>query len=934
MAMTGASPPLHGRTGECAALRRLVSDAGASGSAVLVVRGEAGVGKTALLDYVVEQASAFRLTQVAGVESDMELAFAGLHHLCAPLLDQYLHTLPEPQRDALSVAFGRGTGPAPDRFLVGLAVLSLLAAAADDQPLLCVIDDAQWLDQVSVQTLGFVARRLLAEPVVLAFGVRDNRDGTAADVLPGLPELRLEGLSDSDARDLLDAVVLGRLDERVRDRLIAESRGNPLALLEVPRNVSAAERAGGFWIAGTRPSVGQVEEGFVRRIQSLPPDTRQLALLAAADPVGDPVVFSRAAGYLGIGMDALAPAEAAGVIEFGPRMRFHHPLVRSAAYRAADVADRRAVHRALASATDPESDPDRRAWHAANAASGPDDAVAADLEASAWRAQSRGGIAAAAAFLERAAVLTADPALRSSRAIAAADAKRDSAAPEAAYELLSLAELTPLTALQQAQVGRLRAQMDFTSSRGGLPGSPPVRHAAALLLEAAKKLENLDDELARETYIEAMAAAMFASRSQPKALVLAAEAARAAVGGIAAPTRPIDFLLIGMANLITDGLPAAVDHLRSALELWCEHARQHDGRALRWLALAFPIVQESAAHEIWDDELVDRLATAMIGYARATGALAILPPTIAYKAGVHVHAGEFVTAARLMEEADSISEVIGYRPMKYHKVELAAWRGDLAEAGRLIEAGIAEGTAKGEGRLLGAAGYAAAVLYNGLGRYEEALAAAQKACEYNDLGFYSWTLLELTEAGVRVGERDVAADAVRRLEASAGTSGTDWGLGALAGARALLADDTEADALFKESVERLGRTRIGVQLARTHLRYGEWLRRQKQRTAAREHLNVAYEMFTKMGASGFAERARRELTANGEKVRKQPLASGDELTAQEAQIAQLARDGLTNQEIGAQLFISTHTVEWHLRKVFVKLGVRSRRQLRSVSWNS
>lgn len=934
MAMTGASPPLHGRTGECAALRRLVSDAGASGSAVLVVRGEAGVGKTALLDYVVEQASAFRLTQVAGVESDMELAFAGLHHLCAPLLDQYLHTLPEPQRDALSVAFGRGTGPAPDRFLVGLAVLSLLAAAADDQPLLCVIDDAQWLDQVSVQTLGFVARRLLAEPVVLAFGVRDNRDGTAADVLPGLPELRLEGLSDSDARDLLDAVVLGRLDERVRDRLIAESRGNPLALLEVPRNVSAAERAGGFWIAGTRPSVGQVEEGFVRRIQSLPPDTRQLALLAAADPVGDPVVFSRAAGYLGIGMDALAPAEAAGVIEFGPRMRFHHPLVRSAAYRAADVADRRAVHRALASATDPESDPDRRAWHAANAASGPDDAVAAELEASAWRAQSRGGIAAAAAFLERAAILTADPALRSSRAIAAAAAKRDSAAPEAAYELLSLAELTPLTELQQAQVGRLRAQMDFTSSRGGLPGSPPVRHAAALLLEAAKKLENLDDELARETYIEAMAAAMFASRSQPKALVLAAEAARAAVEGIAAPSRPIDFLLIGMANLITDGLPAAADHLRSALELWCEHARHHDGRALRWLALAFPIVQESAGHEIWEDDLVDGLATAMIGYARATGALAILPPTIAYKAGVHVHAGEFVTAARLLEEADSISEVIGYRPMKYHKVELAAWRGDLAEAGRLIEAGIAEGTAKGEGRLLGAAGYAAAVLYNGLGRYEEALAAAQKACEYNDLGFYSWTLLELTEAGVRVGERDVAADAVRRLEASAGASGTDWGLGALAGARALLADDAEADALFKESVERLGRTRISVQLARTHLRYGEWLRRQKQRTSAREHLNIAYEMFTKMGANGFAERARRELTANGEKVRKQPLASGDELTAQEAQIAQLARDGLTNQEIGAQLFISTHTVEWHLRKVFVKLGVRSRRQLRSVSWNS
>ncbi|MGV0815263.1 LuxR C-terminal-related transcriptional regulator [Mycolicibacterium boenickei] len=926
---TGTGPLLRGRTSECAALRQLVAGARSGGSAVLVVRGEAGVGKIALLDYVVGQASGFRVTQVAGVESDMELAFAGLHQLCAPLLG-HLDELPEPQRGALAVAFGRGIGPPPDRFLVGLAVLSLLSAAADDRPLLCVIDDAQWLDQVSVQTLGFVARRLLAEPVVLVFAVRDG----VADVLPGLPEMRLKGLSDSDARALLDSVALGRLDERVRDRVIAETRGNPLALIEVPRNVSAAELAGGFWVGSARPSVGQVEAGFVRRIQSLPAETRRLVLVAAADPVGDPVLFSRAAGHLGIGMDALAPAEAAGVIEFGARMRFHHPLVRSAAYRAAQASERREVHRALAIATDPELDPDRRAWHAANAAAGPDDAVAAELEASAWRAQSRGGIAAAATFLERAAVLTADPARRGARAIAAAAAKRDAATPEAAYELLALAELGPLTELQQAQVARLRAQMEFTRSRGGQPGAPPVRHAATLLLESAQRLEGLDDELARETYIEAMAAAMFASRSQPKALVLAAEAARAAVAGIAPPTRPIDFLLIGMANLITDGLPAAVDDLRSALEFWCEHARRHDGRALRWLALAFPVVQESAAHELWDDELIDRVASEMIGYARATGALAVLPPAIANKAGVHVHQGEFITAARLMAEADSISKAIDHRPMRYHKVELAAWRGDLTEAGGLIEAGTAEGAAKGEGRLLGAVGYAAAVLYNGLGRYEEALAAAQKACEYHDLGFYSWTLLELTEAGVRVGDRDAAEDAVRRLEAGAGTSGTDWGLGALASARALLADGAEAEALFKESVERLGRTMFGVQLARTHLRYGEWLRRQKQRTSAREHLNVAYEMFSKMGAQAFADRARRELMATGEKVRKQPVASGDELTAQEAQIAQLARDGLTNQEIGAQLFISTHTVEWHLRKVFVKLGVKSRRQLRSVSWSS
>ncbi|MBU9767073.1 AAA family ATPase [Mycobacterium sp. TNTM28] len=931
MAMMGADPPLRGRASECATLRHLVSGVGSHGSAVLVMRGEAGVGKTALLEYVVAQASGFRVAQVAGVESDMELAFAGLHHLCAPLLE-HLDKLPEPQYDALSVAFGRGAGPVPDRFLVGLAVLSLLAAAADDKPLLCVIDDAQWLDQVSVQTLGFVARRLLAEPVVLVFAVRDGHDGLAG-VLPGLPELRVEGLSDGDARELLESVMVGGIDARVRDRIVAETRGNPLALLEVPRNVPAAELSGGFWL-GSGLSPGQVQEGFVRRIQTLPEDTRKLVLLAAADPLGDPTLFARAAGHLGVGMQALVPAEAAGVIEFGSRMRFYHPLVRSAAYRAADAADRRDVHRALAVAIDPEIDPDRRAWHAANAATGPDDAVAAELEASSWRAQSRGGIAAAATFLERAAILSADPGLRAARAIAAAAAKRAAAAPEAAYELLSLAELNSLTALQQAQVGRLRAQMEFTHSRGGLPGAPPVRHAAALLIAAAGRLETLDDELARETYIEALAAAMYASRSQPEALVIAAEAARAAVAGIAEPTRPIDVLLIGMATLVTEGLSAAVDHLRAALQLWAEHARSHDGRALTWLALAFPIMHESVAGEMWDFELNDQLATDMIGYARATGALAILPSAITYKAGVHVLEGEFVTAARLLEEADTISTAIGHHPMKYHKVELAAWRGDLAEAGDLIEAGMAEGTAKGEGRLLGISGYAAAVLYNGLSRYDEALAAARKACEYHDLGFYGWTLLELAEAAVRVGEREVAEDAVRRLETGAGASGTDWGLGVFAAARALLADDNDADALFEESIERLGRSRARVQLARTHLRYGEWLRRRKQRTNAREHLNVAYDMFTTMGAQAFAERARRELTATGEKVRKQPLVSGDELTAQEAQIAGLARDGLTNQEIGAQLFISTHTVEWHLRKVFVKLGVRSRRQLRTVSWTS
>jgi hypothetical protein len=538
MSSEGRGQRLRGRDSECETLSGLVADAHLGTSRVLVLRGEAGVGKTALLGYIAEHASGFRCVEVAGVQSDMELAFAGLQQLCAPLLT-HLDELPEPQREALNVAFGRGVGPTPDRFLVGLAVLSLIAATATEQPLLCIVDDAQWLDEVSVQTLAFVARRLLAEPVALIFAARDH--GAAA--LAGLPELEIGGLSVGDARELLDSVVVGRIDERVRDRIVAETRGIPLALLEVPRNVSAAELAGGFGHLGVRRSAGQIEESYVQRIQSLPADSQKLVLLAAADPVGDAALFLRAAARLGIAVDALAPAEAAGVIEFGSRMRFHHPLVRSAAYRAADLTDRRAIHRVLADATDPQSDPDRRAWHAASAAAGPDDAVAAELEASAGRAQKRGGIAAAATFLERATALTSDPARRVAWALTAAQAKRDAADPVAAHELLAVAELGPLSDLQSAQVARLRAQMEFARSRGGDAGAPPLAKPASQLLKAAMRLENLDDELAREAYLEALTAAMYAGRlGEPGALANVAQAARAAISRVPNNLhRPVDF---------------------------------------------------------------------------------------------------------------------------------------------------------------------------------------------------------------------------------------------------------------------------------------------------------------------------------------------------------------------------------------------------------
>ncbi|MCV7170848.1 AAA family ATPase [Mycobacterium manitobense] len=927
MANTGRGRGLRGRGDECEELRRLLSSARSGSGQVLVLRGEAGAGKTALLGYLIDEARGFSITHVAGVESDMELAFASLQQLCASLMS-HVEGLPEPQRDALAVAFGRGVGPVPDRYLVGLAVLSLLAAAAEDQPLLCVVDDAQWLDQVSTQVLGFVARRLLAEPVALVFAAREH----GAEVLHGLPELEVGGLPDSDARDLLDSVVIGRIDERVRDRIIAETRGIPLAVLEVPRNVSAAELVGGFGTSITRPSAGHVEESFLRRIMLLPRDTRLLVLAAAAEPVGDAGLLLRAAAALNISVDALAPAEAAGILEFGPTIRFHHPLVRSAAYRAADLTDRRAVHRALAEVTDPHLDPDRRAWHAANAAVGPDDDIAAELEASAGRAQSRGGIAAAATFLERAVALSADPRLRGARAVAAARAKRDAAAYEAAYELLAIAESSPLSESLSAEMAWLRAQMEFTRGRGGAPGAPQLAAAAAQLLDAARQLETLDDESAREAHLEALAAAMYASQcAPPGALVVAAESARRAVGRVADPHRPTDLLLGGMADLIIDGLTAGADRLRTALESWCTHAQRNDGEALRWLSLAFPIVQESAAGELWDDEVMHRLATAMVRNVRDAGALAILPSALAFRAGMHVLTGEFEHAATLLEEAEAISTATNHKPVKYHRLHLSAWRGDPEETAALIDVATGMATAKGEGRLRGLTGYTAAILANGLGRYEEAFAGARRACESDDLGFSGWCLLELTEAAAHLGEQDAAEEAVQRLERRAGDSGTEWGLGALAGAQALLADNDDADALFNEAIDRLSGTRVVVQLARSHLRYGEWLRRGNHRSDARKHLGDAHEMFSRMGAQAFAERARRELLAAGEKVRKQPLRSGDELTAQESQIARLAADGLTNQEIGAQLFLSTHTVEWHLRKVFVKLGISSRRQLRTMA---
>jgi DNA-binding CsgD family transcriptional regulator len=842
----------------------------------------------------------------------MELAFAGLHQLCVPLLGR-MEQLPRPQRDALAVAFGIREGQAPDRFLVGLAVLSLLAATAEDQPLACVVDDAQWLDRASVQCLAFAARRLLAEPIALIFAVR----GPGGDPeLAGLPGLTVTGLGGADARTLLASAVGGRVDGEVRDRIVAETRGNPLALLQLPRGLGPAELAGGFWLPDSRPLASRIESSFHRQFELLPRETQRLLLTAAADPTGAMALLWRAGELQGIPADAAVPAQAAGLVELGARVHFGHPLVRSAVYQAASAGDRREAHRALAEATDPEADPDRRAWHRAHAAVGPDAEVAAELERSAGRAQARGGLAAAAAFLERAAVLTPNPARRADRALAAAQAKVQAGAFEAAVQLLGMAEAAPLDEFQRARVDLLRAQLAFAANRGS--DAPP------LLLRAAKRLEPIDADLARDTYLDALNAALFAGRlASPGGWPQDVSQAARAAPRPSHPPRASDLLLDGLAANFSDGHAAGLPLLRRALSAFDRETSAAED--LRWLFLAC-----TAAIHQRDDARWDTLSRRHVRLTREAGALSELPLALIQRVYALLFAGELAAAASLVEEVQVVTEATGTRLAPYGDLALAALRGRESEFSDLATTTKDEVVQRGEGLGIGLTDWATAVFYNGLGHYQNAMAAAEEASEYlADVSVtVNWGLVELVEAAVRCELPGRATDAMRRLSESTSASGSDWALGVEARSRALVSEGESADRLYRVAIERLGRTRMGAELARAHLVYGEWLRRENRGVDAREQLRVAHEMFTDMGMEGFADRARRELLATGETVRKRTVDTLADLTAQEAQIAKLARNGRTNQEIGGQLFISPRTVEWHLSNVFTKLGITSRKDLR------
>jgi DNA-binding CsgD family transcriptional regulator/tetratricopeptide (TPR) repeat protein len=902
----GDKSGLLGRQIECAVLDRMISAVRIGESRTLVVHGAPGVGKSALLDYVKDAAGELRGLRAVGVESEMELPFATLHQLCVPLLDR-LGDLPAPQRTALETVFGIRSGAAPGGFLIGLAVLNLLSEASEVRPLLCLVDDAQWMDRASARVLGFVARRLLAESVALVFGARHR----GQDLL-GLPDLEVTGLRDAAAHTLLNSVTHTRLDQQVSARIVAETKGNPLALLELPREMTVAQMAGGFGLLHADTLPDRIEQSFLSRIEGLPEQTRLLLLIAAAEPVGDPALVWRAASRLGV-VPATALADGTdGLLSFDIRVTFRHPLVRSAVYRSATGEDRRTAHLALAQVTDSQVDPDRRAWHLACAAAGPDESVAAELERSAGRAQSRGGLAAAAAFLQRSVALTVDASRRADRAVAAADVTLQAGDLDAAQRFVNMADNDARSEFQRARGHLVRSQIAFAA---GLNDEAPP-----MLLRAAQRLEPFDSDLARETYLIAWGTAALVA-ADGNSLEVISQAMRALPAVTGAP-RALDLVIEGCALLVTEGRAVAVPVLQRAVTALADLPADD---VLKWGWVANGV---SAA--VWDDQAMRVLYSRSVEVVRAAGALTELPFCLASLGMATTWSGDFAASAAVIDEADTVAMATGVPLAPHVKLRLSALRGRNTEAEALISATIEEAGAAGQLMGVTVAQWAAAVLYNGLGRYQQAIAAAQISTRISELWVSVWALPELVEAATRVGDERTARDALEQLADAAGPCDTDWAQGILSRSRALVSRGRPADRLYREAIERLGRTQLRPEAARAHLLYGEWLRRERRRVDARAHLRSAHQMFVSIGMEAFAERARRELLATGETVRKRTIEalSSDELTPQERQIALLVREGLSNPEVGGRLFLSPRTVEWHLRKIFSKLSITSRRQLR------
>ncbi|WP_432519295.1 AAA family ATPase [Kineococcus sp. SYSU DK006] len=925
--------PLLGRARELAALAAAVEAARRGRGGALVVRGPAGIGKSAL---VARATGTSRVLSVTGTEFEAGLPFAALHQLCAPLLG-HLPALPEPQADALRRAFGLAAAPAPSRpdLLIAAGVLTLLRTAGEHDPLVCVVDDAQWVDPASTAALAFAARRLGGCGVALLVALRDGgpdgepeggpdgaAPGTAApgpagtDPWRGLPQLRLGPLGDEEARALLTAQPHAPLDAHVRDRLVAEARGNPLALLELSRGVPALPA-----LPADAPQPGHAPDlstalrtRFLQRLAALPAPTRLLVLLAAAEPTGDPLLLWRAAGLVGLEPQAALAAEEAALLVVGTRVRFRHPLVRSAVYEDAPAAQRRAVHRALAAATDPAGDPDRRAWHLALAAGGPDEVVAAELQRCAGRARDRGGLAAAAAFLQRAAALTPDPSLRTDRLLAAAEATRTAGAAEAAVRLLDGTRGEVLTAHQAALAQVVRARTERDRDRGA--------DAARALLQAGRALAGTDVAAAREVLFEAFAAFVFAGRFADPHL---AQDLVASVELLPEPDRPDagQLLFRGLLTQATRGRPAALPLVREAVAACLEPGTRLHGGQL-WLAC-------SSAQELWDERALRTIAERQLRLARRTGALADLPVTLSYRALEHVHAGRLDDADELVAESRRVAEELGVPPMLYMDVTVAAWRGDARRTAALVEEGGRTARRRQEGRLLSALEHARTVLLNGQGRHAEALTAGLRAAQLDEHSYRAWIWPDVVEAAVRSGRHELAAELAGRLaEGAAGAvaAGSPWAAGVVARTRALVSPGADAEQHHHEAIEHLQRSAAAPQLARTHLLLGEWLLEAGRRQEGRQRLRTALEQLSALGLEGFAARARRGLAALGDRPAHRADGSGAALSAAERRVAHLVAEGATSKEVAAQLQLSPRTVDAHLRGIFAKLGLTSRRQLR------
>jgi len=914
----GADVVLVGRPAEREALGGLLAQAAEGYSGALVLHGEAGVGKTALLDDTVAAAAAagMQTARLTGVEPETQLGYAGLHRFLLPFAG-HLERQPGPQRDALRSTFGLVAGPPADRFLVALAVLTLLAEVASAAPLVCVVDDVQWLDPESVVVLGFVARRLYAERVVLLFAAREPNGELPA--LAGLPELVLGGLDDQAAVELLSSRVPGPLSPAVGARIVAETGGNPLALVEVARELSPAQLAGAEVLPEPLHVGGSLEQAFSRRVGRLPPETRLLLAVAAAEPAASQTVLWRAAEHLHIDPEVAASADLGGLAEIGSQVEFRHPLIRSVAYHATPLRQRRRIHQALAAVGDADERPDRVAWHLGMAARGPDEAVAARLEQAAGQARDRGGYAATVTFLSRAAELSAEERLRARRLIAAAEAALIAGQPFRAGALLEEAAPQLGGPLACAQARRLHGMIQLALGQ--------TAEAAPVLLQAARALASADPHGAREALLEAVQAARYAGWSPSRAVLLEiAAAARSMPVAAGSEASAADLLLDGFAARTTAGYPASVSLFRRAIaKLRAGDLSPQEG--LRWLGLGCV-----AAADLFDDQAQYALVIRMVQLARDHGALTALPVALNNQ-GVYaeVAAGRFDAARACFAEASDISAATG-NPGVVGTAGVAelyelVWRGREADARRVAAAVVGEATSADRGGQSITAQHCLAVLELGLGNYQAALQYALGVYEDDAPVLGSNVLPNLVEAAARCGETEIAETALGRLAERALAAGTPLAFGLLARSRALLASDADAERLYEQAIEHLKACPSAPQLARAYLVYGEWLRRRRRRRDAREQLRTAHEMFTSMGAEAFAERARIELLATGERARPRTADTADELTPQEAQIARLVSQGDSNRDIAAQLFLSPSTVDYHLRKVFRKTGVTSRTQL-------